>query len=155
MELADLVAKTAILPNLKASSKKQLFQEIASRAEDSYGVRARDVISGLTAREQLGSTAMGDGVAIPHARIEGIDRIVGIFARLERPVDFESMDGRGVDIVFALLAPEDSGADHLRALARVSRLLRSSEICEKLRATSKADALYALITEPVAASRAA
>ncbi|MEM9147729.1 MAG: PTS IIA-like nitrogen regulatory protein PtsN [Pseudomonadota bacterium] len=154
MELADLVVKTAILPNLKAGSKKQLFQEIAARAEDCYRVPARDVIAGLTAREQLGSTAMGEGVAIPHARIADIDTIVGIFARLERPVEFDSADGRGVDLIFVLLAPEESGADHLRALARVSRLLRSAELCEKLRSTAKADALYALITEPVA-SRAA
>lgn len=154
MELADIVAKTAILPNLKVSSKKQLFQEIAARASDSYRVEPREVIAGLTQREQLGSTAMGEGVAIPHARISRLDDIVGVFARLERPVEFEAMDGQGVDLVFALLAPEDSGADHLRALARVSRLLRSAEICEKLRATHKADALYALITEPVA-SRAA
>ncbi|MEL6218022.1 MAG: PTS sugar transporter subunit IIA [Pseudomonadota bacterium] len=154
MELADLVAKTAILPSLKVGSKKQLFQEVAGRAEDCYGVRARDVIAGLTEREQLGSTAMGEGVAIPHARIDGLGGIVGLFARLERPVEFEAADGRGVDLVFVLLAPEDSGADHLRALARVSRLLRSGEVCEKLRSTLKGEALYALITEPVA-SRAA
>ncbi|GMG84891.1 PTS IIA-like nitrogen regulatory protein PtsN [Paralimibaculum aggregatum] len=154
MELADLVAKSAILPSLKVSSKKQLFQEIANRAADAYKLKPRDVIAGLTAREQLGSTAMGDGVAIPHARIAGLDHIVGLFARLDRPVDFDAMDGRGVDLVFVLLAPEESGADHLRALARVSRLLRSGEVCEKLRETAKGEALYALITEPMA-SRAA
>lgn len=154
MELADLVSRSAILPALRVGSKKQLFQEIANRAADAYKLGAREVIAGLTAREQLGSTAMGDGVAIPHARIEGIDHIIGLFARLEKPVDFDAMDGRGVDLVFVLLAPEDSGADHLRALARVSRLLRSAEIREKLRETAKGDALYALLTEPVA-SRAA
>ncbi len=154
MELADLVAKSAILPALKVSSKKQLFQEIANRAADAYGLSAREVMAGLTAREQLGSTAMLDGVAIPHARIAGLEHIVGLFARLEKPVDFEAMDGRGVDLVFVLLAPESSGADHLRALARVSRLLRSAELREKLRETQKGDALYALVTEPLA-SRAA
>lgn len=154
MQLADLVSQGAILPALKVSSKKQLFQEIANRAADAYQLPPRAVIAGLTAREQLGSTAMGDGVAIPHARIEGLDQIIGLFARLEKPVDFDAMDGRGVDLVFVLLAPEHSGADHLRALARVSRLLRSAEIREKLRETSKGEALYALITEPVA-SRAA
>lgn len=154
MELADLVQKGAILPALKAGSKKQLFQDIANRAAEVYGVNAREVISGLLAREQLGSTAMGDGVAIPHARLEGLTQIVGIFARLEKPVDFDAMDGRGVDLVFALLAPEHAGADHLRALARVSRLLRSGELREKLRETSRSEALYALITEPLA-SRAA
>ena len=154
MELADLVQKGAILPALKAGSKKQLFQDIANRAAEVYGVNAREVISGLLAREQLGSTAMGDGVAIPHARLEGLTQIVGIFARLEKPVDFDAMDGRGVDLVFALLATEHAGADHLRALARVSRLLRSGELREKLRETSRSEALYALITEPLA-SRAA
>jgi PTS system nitrogen regulatory IIA component len=154
MELADLVAKGAIMPALKAGSKKQLFQELANRAADVYGLDARAVIAGLMAREQLGSTAMGDGVAIPHARIAGLDRIVGLFARLEKPVEFDAMDGRGVDLVFVLLAPEESGADHLRALARVSRLLRAQEVREKLRETARSEALYALITEPPA-SRAA
>jgi PTS system nitrogen regulatory IIA component len=154
MELADLVEKGAILPALKAGSKKQLFQDIANRAAEVYGVNAREVIAGLLAREQLGSTAMGDGVAIPHARLEGLTQIVGVFARLEKPVDFDAMDGRGVDLVFTLLAPERAGADHLRALARVSRLLRSGELREKLRETSRSEALYALITEPLA-SRAA
>lgn len=154
MELADLVEKGAILPALKAGSKKQLFQDIANRAAEVYGVNAREVIAGLLAREQLGSTAMGDGVAIPHARLEGLTQIVGVFARLEKPVDFDAMDGRGVDLVFTLLAPEHAGADHLRALARVSRLLRSGELREKLRETSRSEALYALITEPLA-SRAA
>lgn len=155
MELGDLVAKTAVLPALKPGSKKQLFQEIAARAADSYGVASRDVIAGLTAREQLGSTAMGEGVAIPHARLPKLDQIVGVFARLEKPVEFDAMDGQGVDLVFALFAPENSGADHLRALARVSRLLRQSDTREKLRASAKADALYALITEPPTTSRAA
>ncbi|MGF1447326.1 MAG: PTS sugar transporter subunit IIA [Pikeienuella sp.] len=154
MQLADLVAKAAVIHNLKASSKKQLFQEIANRAADAYGLSSHDVIAGLTAREQLGSTAMSDGVAIPHARIRGLDHIVGLFARLEKPVDFDAVDGRGVDLVFCLLAPEQSGADHLRALARVSRLLRCAATCDKLRETRKPDALYALITEPPA-SRAA
>ena len=154
MEIADLVARSVVLPALKVSSKKQLFQEIAARASDAYGLDARDVIAGLMAREQLGSTAMGDGVAIPHARMPALSSIVGLFARLDRPVEFDAADGMGVDLVFVLLAPEESGASHLRALARVSRLLRSGEIREKLRTTTKADALYALITEPEA-SRAA
>ncbi len=105
-------------------------------------------------RERLGSTAMGHGVAIPHARIKGLERIAGVFARLERPVDFEAVDGGGVDLVFCLLAPEEAGADHLRTLARVSRMLRDDETRAKLRATADAAALYALITEP-RASRAA
>ena len=154
MDLAEIIAREAVLPTLKVGSKKQLFQELAARAADVYGVRAREVIEGLTEREKLGSTAMGRGIAIPHARVSGIDRIVGVFARLEKPVDFDAADGEPVDLVLMLLAPEEAGADRLRALARCSRLLRSVDNCAKLRSTAKADALYALITEPQA-SRAA
>ncbi|MGF1503057.1 MAG: PTS IIA-like nitrogen regulatory protein PtsN [Paracoccaceae bacterium] len=154
MEVSSLVAKSVILPALKVGSKKQLFQELANRAADCYKLKPREVMAGLTAREQLGSTAMGGGVAIPHARIAGLEQIVGLFARLDKPVDFDAADGQPIDLVFALLAPEEAGADHLRALARVSRLLRSAENCGKLRSTETADALYALLTEP-AASRAA
>lgn len=154
MELADLIARDALLPALKASSKKQVLTEIANRATDAYGLSPRRICEGLMERERLGSTAMGHGVAIPHARVEGLDHIVGVFARLERPVDFEAADGEGVDLVFCLLAPEEAGADHLRTLARVSRLLRDQETRAKLRATADAAALYALITEPLA-SRAA
>jgi PTS system nitrogen regulatory IIA component len=154
MELADLIARDAILPAVKAGSKKQILQEIGTRARDAYGLDARQVVEGLLAREKLGSTAMGGGVAIPHARLTGMKSITGLFARLENPADFEAVDGQGVDLVFVLLAPEESGADHLRALARVSRLLRDTDLHKKLRETSEADALYALITEPMA-SRAA
>ena len=154
MELADLVARDAILATVKAGSKKQILQEIATRARDAYGLDAREVVEGLLAREKLGSTAMGGGVAIPHARLPGLTSIVGLFARLEKPADFEAADGQGVDLVFVLLAPEESGADHLRALARVGRLLRDADLRRKLRDTNEAGALYALITEPVA-SRAA
>lgn len=154
MELADLIARTAILPTVKAGSKKQILQEIGARARDAYGLGARQVVEGLLAREKLGSTAMGGGVAIPHARLPGLKSIVGLFARLDKPADFEAVDGQGVDLVFVLLAPEESGADHLRALARVSRLLRDTDLRKKLRETAEAGALYALITEPMA-SRAA
>lgn len=148
MELADLIARDAILPAVKAGSKKQVLQETAARARDTYGLDARLVVEGLLAREKLGSTAMGGGVAIPHARLPGLESIVGLFARLEKPTDFEAADGQGVDLIFVLLAPEESGADHLRALARVSRLLRDADLRKKLRETSEAGALYALITEP-------
>jgi len=154
MELTELVTREAVLATLKASGKKQVLQEIANRARDAYGLTARRVFEGLIAREKLGSTAMGYGVAIPHARIEGLDRIVGVFARLDRPGGFEAADGEAVDLVFALLAPEEAGADHLRALARVSRFLRDAETRTKLRQTDRAEALYALLTEP-SASRAA
>lgn len=154
MEIADIVSRSVVLPLLKVTSKKQLFQELGNRAAEAYGLDARAVIAGLVAREQLGSTAMGDGVAIPHARIKGLGQIVGVFARLEKPVDFDAADGEPVDLVFMLLAPEESGADHLRALARVSRLLRVPAARDKLRSTTNGDAIYALITEPTT-SRAA
>ena len=154
MELTDLIARDAILPTVKAGNKKQILQEIAAKAREAYALDTRLVVEGLLAREKLGSTAMGGGVAIPHARLEGLDSIAGLFARLEKPADFEAVDGQGVDLVFVLLAPEESGADHLRALARVSRLLRDTDLRKKLRETSEAAALYALITEPMA-SRAA
>lgn len=154
MELTDLVSPEAVLCAVKASSKKQALQEIAHRACEAYGLETRAVVEGLLAREKLGSTAMGNGVAIPHARIAGLGQIVGLFARLERPVDFEAADGQGVDLLFCLLAPQDAGADHLRALAKVSRLMRDGAVRGKLRDTDSAGALYALVTD-LSASRAA
>ena len=150
----DIVSPEAVLPALKASGAKQALQEIGRKAADAYGLECRAVTDGLLAREKLGSTAMGSGVAIPHARLEGLDSIVGIFARLERPVDFEAADGQGVDLLFTLLAPEEAGADHLRALARVSRLMRSEVMREKLRSSDDPVALHALLAE-MAPSRAA
>lgn len=147
MELTDLVSPEAVLCGVKASSKKQALQEIALRATDAYGLDTRSVLEGLVTREKLGSTAMGNGVAIPHARIEGLGQIVGLFARLEKPVDFEAADGQGVDLIFTLLAPQGAGADHLRALAKVSRLMRNPSVRTKLRETDGTDALYALVTE--------
>lgn len=154
MELTDLVSPEAVLCAVKAGSKKQALQEIAQRAAEAYGLNTRNVVEGLLAREKLGSTAMGNGVAIPHARIAGLGQIVAVFARLERPVDFEAADGQGVDLLFTLLAPEEAGADHLRALAKVSRLMRSPGVRSKLRETDGSDALYALVTD-LSASRAA
>ena len=148
MELADVIGPDQVITGLRAGSKKQLFQEIANRARDLCGLDARDVLEGLLERERLGSTAMGDGIAIPHARLEKADRICGFFARLEQPIDFEAADGRAVDLVFSLLVPEDSVTEHLRALAKVSRLLRNGDICAKLRAGGDKAALYALLTEP-------
>ena len=154
MAFDELVPQDGVIASLKASGAKQALQEIGRRAADVFGLDCREVTDGLLAREKLGSTAMGSGVAIPHARIAGLGQIVGLFARLDRPVDFEAPDGQGVDLMFTLLAPEEAGADHLRALARVSRLMRDEAMRKKLRASNDAEALHALITE-VAASRAA
>ncbi len=147
MQLSDIITPEAVLPAVRATSKKQAFREVAQRAFELYGQEAREVLEGLLERERLGSTAMGAGVAIPHARLEGLDRITGVFARLDKPVDFEAADSQDVDLMFVLLAPHDAGADHLRALARVSRLMRNPGVCTKLRSSDNPDALHALLTE--------
>ncbi len=154
MELADIVSSDAVLATVKASGKKQALQEIGHKAADVYGLDCGTVVNGLLSRERLGSTAMGAGVAIPHARVPGLNGIVGVFARLDKPVDFEAADGQGVDLMFTLLAPEEAGADHLRALAKVSRMMRDESIRGKLRASDNEEALHALLTE-MSASRAA
>src|SRR3954462_2958445 len=147
MPLADLVAPTAILPALKVNGKKQALQEIAAKAGELTGHSDRTILEILLQREKLGSTGVGNGVAIPHGKLAKLAQVFGLFARLERPVDFEALDGQPVDLIFLLLAPEGAGADHLKALARVSRLLRNSSMCDKLRGTDTADGLYMLLTQ--------
>jgi PTS system nitrogen regulatory IIA component len=144
MTLTDLVAPNAILPALKVNNKKQAIQELAARA----------ILEILLQREKLGSTAVGNGVAIPHGKLPKLGRLFGLFARLERPIDFEALDSQPVDLVFLLLAPEAAGADHLKALARVARLLRDQEIARRLRESHDADALYAVLSMPPASSAA-
>ena len=148
MEIVDLLSPEAVLPALKASGKKQLLQELAHQAARVTQLPERRIFETLIERERLGSTGMGQGIAIPHGRLSGLSSIVGLFARLETPVAYEAVDEQPVDLVFLLLAPESAGADHLKALARVSRLLRNQGTCEKLRAASRAEVLYALLTEP-------
>ena len=148
MEISDLVGPEAVFPNLKASSKKRLLQELAHLAREITGQPERSIFDILLEREKLGTTGVGQGVAIPHGKIEGLDRLYGLFARLVTPINFDSVDDRPVDLVFLLLVPEGAGADHLKALARISRLLRDKEMCEKLRGSDSADALYALLCEP-------
>lgn len=147
MELSDLLDSDSIVANLRATSKKQALQELARKAADVTGLDERKVFGVLMDRERLGTTGVGSGIAIPHGKLSDLDRLHGIFARLEKPVDFQSIDDRPVDLIFVLLAPEEAGADHLKALARVSRLLRDHDICDKLRATGEGDALYAIMTE--------
>jgi PTS system nitrogen regulatory IIA component len=146
MHLADLISPEAVIPSLRAKTKKQLLQELAARAARVTGLQERYVFDTLLQRERLGSTGLGEGIAIPHGKFAGLKRIVGIFARLAEPVDFEAIDGEPVDIVFLLLAPEGAGADHLKALARISRLLREGHAVDKLRASKDASALYAVLT---------
>lgn len=145
MDITTLVSPENVIPNLKATSKKQALQELARHAAQITGLSERAVFDVLLDRERLGTTGVGNGIAIPHGKLSALPRLFGVFARLERPIDFEAIDEQPVDLIFLLLAPESAGADHLKALARVSRLLRDRSMCEKLRATSTADALYALL----------
>jgi PTS system nitrogen regulatory IIA component len=148
MPLTDLVAPQAILPALKVSSKKQALQELAARAAELTGRPEREILDVLTQREKLGSTAIGGGIAIPHGKLAKLDRLFGLFARLDRPINFDALDGQPVDLIFVLLAPEGAGADHLKALARIARLLRDSELANKLRDAREAEAAYAVLSGP-------
>jgi PTS system nitrogen regulatory IIA component len=155
MEIADLIGPNSVIADLRATSKKQALQELAERAAAVTGLHERQIFDVLLERERLGTTGVGNGIAIPHGKLAGLKKLHGVFARLSTPIDFESIDERPVDLIFLLLAPETAGADHLKALARVSRLLRDQSMCEKLRKTDSADALYILLTEGSAATHAA
>lgn len=148
MDISDLLSPEAVVSGLKATSKKQALQDLAKRSAALIGVSDQAIFDVLLEREKLGSTGVGVGIAIPHGKLAEIDRIYGVFARLDRPVNFDSIDEQPVDLIFLLLAPESAGADHLKALARVSRLLRDKAFCEKLRGADSTDALYALLTAP-------
>ena len=154
MEIADLLSPDAVLAHLRAANKKQVLQEMAHKAGQLTQLPERRILDILMEREKLGSTGMGQGIAIPHGRVPGVSKMTGLFAQLDHPVDFDAMDDQPVDLVFMLLAPEDAGADHLKALARVSRLLRNQAVCEKLRAAPQSATLYALLSEPSAAQAA-
>ena len=147
MEINELISAESVIPDLRASSKKQALQDLARRAADITGLHERAIFDVLMERERLGTTGVGNGIAIPHGKMANLDRLYGLFARLEHSVDFQSIDEQPVDLIFLLLAPESAGADHLKALARVSRLLRDGSVCEKLRGTNDAEALFALLTE--------
>jgi nitrogen PTS system EIIA component len=147
MELSEILRVEAVRAPFRATSKKRLLQELADFAGEVYGLPADAVYKALIDREALGPTGVGRGVAIPHARFGGVSRVLGLFVRLEKPVDFEAIDKQPVDLVFTLLAPETAGADHLKSLARVSRTLRSEAICSKLRSTFDPSALYAILTD--------
>ncbi len=150
MEIRDLLNPQSVVPRLRATSKKQALQDLARRAAEITEQQERTIFDVLMERERLGTTGVGNGIAIPHGKLPTLDRLYGLFARLERPVDFDSIDEQPVDLIFLLLAPETAGADHLKALARVSRLLRDKGACDKLRGTEEAEALYALLTESAA-----
>ena len=152
MPLTDIVAPQEVVPALKVNNKKQAIQELATRAAGLTGLGEREILEVLQQREKLGSTGIGNGIAIPHGKLPKLDRLFGLFARLDRPVDFEALDGQPVDLVFLLLAPEGAGADHLKALARVARLLRDPSTAHKLRRSRDAEALYAVLAMPSASA---
>jgi PTS system nitrogen regulatory IIA component len=147
MILNDLLTPDAVLAGLKANGKKQALQDIAARASAVVGLPERDIFETLLQRERLGSTGIGDGIAIPHGRSTALERLRGLFVRLDKPIDFEALDGQPVDILFVLLAPEGAGADHLKALARVARVLRDRATLERVRGAHDAAAIYAILTE--------
>jgi nitrogen PTS system EIIA component len=148
MTLTDLVAPQAVIPSLKVNNKKQALQEIAAKAGTLAERPERDIFDILMQREKLGSTAIGNGIAIPHGKLAKLTRLVGLFARLDRPIDFDALDGQPVDLIFVLLAPEGAGADHLKALARIARMLRDHELANKLRDARDAEAIYAVLAMP-------
>jgi PTS system nitrogen regulatory IIA component len=154
MDLNDLITPDGVIPTLKAKSKKQVLQELSERAGRATGIDARTIFETLLQRERLGSTGVGRGIAIPHGKIASLPGLFILFARLEEPIDFEAMDGEPVDLVFLLLAPETAGADHLKALARISRLVRDPSAIEKLRVSRDKATLYAVLTEPLASHAA-
>ncbi|MBD3679466.1 MAG: PTS sugar transporter subunit IIA [Rhodobacteraceae bacterium] len=147
MQLANILKPSAVKVVGNLTSKKRLFQDLSDIAASAYGLSASEVANALQERETLGPTGVGHGVALPHARISGIDEVVGAFLRVEKPLEFDAVDRQPVDLVFALFAPVDSGVDHLKALALVSRTMRDGSICAKLRANDDAATLFAVLTE--------
>jgi PTS system nitrogen regulatory IIA component len=147
MALLDFLSPEAVAPSLRANGKKQVLHELSAQASKLTGLDERTIFEALLQRERLGSTGIGEGLAIPHGKLPNLDRLFGLVARLEKPVDFEALDGQPVDVLFLLLAPEGAGADHLKALARVARVLREPGVLDRVRATRDASALYAVMME--------
>ena len=147
MTLTDLITRDAVIASLKAATKTQALQELSEHAARRCGLPDREIFEALLQRERLGSTGIGNGIAIPHGKLARVEHIFGVFARVGKPIDFESLDGQPVDLILLLIAPEGAGADHLKALARAARLLRSQSTTAKLRATRDAAALYAILAD--------
>ena len=143
----NLITSDCVIANLRAANKKQVLQELARKAASLTGQSEESIYEVLAERERLGTTGIGHGIAIPHGKLPGLDRVYGVFARLERPIDFDAIDDQPVDLIFLLLAPANSGSDHLKALAKVSRMLRDRRLCEKVRGSTTCDAIYALMNE--------
>ena len=154
MDISDLILPESVVANLRVTSKKQALQELAKKAAELTGQPERALFEVLMERERLGTTGVGHGIGIPHGKLPELDRLYGLFARLETPIDFDAIDEQPVDLIFVLLAPETAGADHLKALARVSRLFRDRAVCEKLRGTDNSEAIFALLTQSPASHAA-
>ncbi len=146
MSLSELLTPDAVMATLRVNGKKQALQELSERAAKVSGLPAREIFDAILQRERLGPTGVGDGIAIPHGKLPKCERIFGVFARLERPIDFEALDGLPVDLIFLLIAPESAGADHLKALAVIARVLRNPALAAQLRATRDSSAIYSVLT---------
>ena len=146
MSLSELLTPDAVIAALRVNGKKQALQELSERAGRVSSLPAREIFDAILQRERLGPTGVGDGIAIPHGKLPKCERIFGVFARLERPIDFEALDGLPVDLIFLLIAPETAGADHLKALAVIARVLRNSALAAQLRATRDSSAIYSVLT---------
>lgn len=146
MEIADILEPKFVTVDLKSTSKKQALQLLSAQAAELTGLTERQIFDVLLEREKLGSTGVGQGIAIPHGRMSELGKIYGLFARLKTPIEFDSVDGQPVDLIFLLLAPESAGADHLKALAKVSRLFRDKKACAKMRQSPASDHLYDILT---------
>jgi PTS system nitrogen regulatory IIA component len=154
MDLSDILRPDAVKVLINVSSKKRLFQDLGEIISTAHGLDANVAFNALQERESLGPTGVGHGVALPHARIKGLENVVGAFVRIEKPLDFDAVDRQPVDLVFALFAPDEAGVDHLKALALVSRTMRDANVCAKLRANADPDTLHTVLTE-AQATRAA
>lgn len=148
MELADILAERAVLFCSALKTKRQLFEELSGRAAELSGLPADDILNAITSREELGSTGLGNGIAIPHGKIAGLKDVVALFARLDNPIDFDAVDDQPVDLVVMLLAPAGAGADHLKALSKVARLLRTEAVVDELRQLNDPAALRSILTAP-------
>ncbi len=155
MEISDILTPERVLVSVRATSKKQALQELARYASQITDLPEREIFDILLERERLGTTGVGRGIAIPHGKLNELDRLFGIFVKLDQPVDFDAVDDQPVDLLFLLLAPESAGADHLKALARISRLMRDPTLCERIRATTDADELFGLLTSRTTSHAAA
>ncbi|HUH76639.1 MAG TPA: PTS sugar transporter subunit IIA [Devosia sp.] len=155
MELADILAERAVLCCTGVTTKRQLFEDLSERAAELTGFPVADILGAITSREELGSTGLGNGIAIPHGKLTGLKEVTALFARLDHPIEFDAVDDQPVDLVVMLLAPTGSGADHLKALSRVARLLRTEAVVDELRQLNDPAQLRAVLTAPLESHYAA